>query len=88
MIPLKYSVYLDQTMADSNKEDSLCVFSMFDAALVQIKIDLPFISGSVIQLDDVKYYQNNYIVYRIALLNTIYYNQDIICTTMFIHTET
>ena len=61
MIPLKYSVYLDQTMADSNKEDSLCVFSMFDAALVQIKMDLPFISGSVLQLDDVKYYQNNYI---------------------------
>ena len=33
MIPVKHSVYIDQIMGDSNKQDKLCIFSMIDAAM-------------------------------------------------------
>ena len=32
-VPVKDDVYLDQIIADTNKHDCLCLFSMLDAAL-------------------------------------------------------
>ena len=33
MVPIKHAIYLDLIMADTNKHDTLCVFSMLDTAL-------------------------------------------------------
>ena len=31
---VKYSIYLDQISSDGNKQDSMCVFSLIDSALI------------------------------------------------------
>ena len=41
---IQYSVYMDQILADGNRQDLVCVASLLDAALKQISVDLPFIS--------------------------------------------
>ena len=47
-VPVKYAVYLDQIMADTNKQDCLCVFSMLDTALQQIKVNQPFLTELIL----------------------------------------
>ena len=37
--PVQYSVYMDQILADGNKQDSICVASLSDATLKQISVD-------------------------------------------------
>ncbi len=51
-----YSVYLDQIMEDGNKQDSIFVVSLLDAALKQISVDLPFVRTITLQSDNA----NNY----------------------------
>ena len=36
--PVQYSVYMDQILADGNKQDSICVASLLDATLKQISL--------------------------------------------------
>ena len=86
-VPVKCAVYLDQIMADSNKQDCLCVFSMLDAALQQIKINLPFITELILQSDNANCYQNNFIVCSIGLLNACHEKRGL-RVIQFVHTET
>ena len=43
--PAQYCVYMDQILADGNKQDFICLVSLLDAALKQISVDLPFIDN-------------------------------------------
>ena len=83
---VKYSIYLDQILSDGNKQDSMCVFSLIDSALMQIKYNLPFINSCIIQTDNAHCYQNNFLICSMALLNAVY--KDHIVIEQFIHTET
>ena len=86
-IPVKYAVYLDQILEGLNRQDCLCVFSLLDAALQQIKLNLPFISESILQSDNTNCYQNNFIVCSIGLLNACHEAQGLKIIQL-IHTET
>jgi len=86
-IPVKYAIYLDQILEDSNRQDCLCVFSLLDAALQQIKLNLPFITELILQSDNANCYQNNFIVCSIGLLNACYEARGL-KIIQFIHTET
>ena len=72
MSPVKHSVYIDQIMGDSNKQDMLCVFSMLDTAMQQIHHNLPFISELILQSDNANCYQNTSLLCSISLLNAWY----------------
>ena len=69
---VQYSVYMDQILADGNRQDSVCVASLLDATLKQISIDLPFISEITLQSDNANSYQNTFLICVIALLNSCY----------------
>ena len=86
-VPVKYAVYLDQILADTNKQDCLCVFSMIDAALQQIKVNLPFLTELILQSDNANCYQNNFLVCAIALLNACHQSRGL-RIIQFVHTET
>ena len=49
---IKYTVYFNQILPGSNKQDSLSVFSLLDAAMAQISLDLPYINQLIIQTDN------------------------------------
>ena len=85
--PFWYTVYLNQLISDSNKQDSLSVFALLDAAMVQKNEELPFISELILQTDNPKLYSNNFLLCAILLLNTVH-NHCSISITKFIHTET
>ena len=85
--PTKYTAYLDQIISDSNKQDSFCVFSLLEAALAQINNELPFITNVVLQTDNAKSYNNNFLLCAIPLLNQIYDSKGI-SIIEFLHTET
>ena len=70
--PIKYTVYLNQILSDSNKQDSLSVLSLLDAAMAQISRELPFINELILQTDNAKSYSNNLLLCGISLLNVIY----------------
>ncbi len=84
---VRYTVYLNQLLSDSNKEDSLSVFSLLDAAMSQIHQELPFITELLLQTDNAKSYSNNFLLCVISLLNVLHkYNS--LCIIEFVHTET
>ena len=85
--PKKYTVYLDQIVSDGNKQDSLSVYSLLDAALAQISNELPFISSIILQTDNAKSYNNTFLLCAIPLLNVVYKPKGL-GITEFIHTET
>jgi len=85
--PKKYTVYLDQIVSDGNKQDSLSVYSLLDAALAQISNELPFISSIILQTDNAKSYNNTFLLCAIPLLNVVYEPKGL-GITEFIHTET
>ena len=85
--PTKYTAYLDQIISDSNKQDSFCVFSLLEAALAQINNELPFITSIILQTDNAKSYNNNFLLCAIPLLNKIYEPKGI-SIIEFLHTET
>ena len=58
-----------------------------DAALQQIKLNLPFITELILQSDNANCYQNNFIVCAIALLNASHEARGL-KIIQFIHTET
>ena len=87
IIPVKHSVYIDQIMADSNRQDMFCVFSMLDAALQQIHYNLPFISEVILQSDNANCYQNTSLICSISLLNASYQHRNL-KIIKYIHTET
>ena len=66
---VRYTVYLNQLLSDSNKQDSLSVFSLLDAAMSQIHEELPFITKLILQTDNTKSYNNNFSLCAISLLN-------------------
>ena len=76
--PTRYTGYLDQIISDSNKQDSFCVFSLLEAALAQIKQELPFITNIILQTDNVKSYNNVFFLCAIPLLNQIYDHKGLI----------
>ena len=77
---------MDQILADGNKQDSICVASLLDVTLKHISVDLPFIGHITLQSDNVNSYQNTFLIYVIALLNSCY--QGVMKIKTFIHTET
>ena len=83
----KYTVYLDQVVSDGNKQDSLSVYSLLDAALGQIANELPFISSIILQTDNAKSYNNTFLLCAIPLLNIAYASEGLRIIE-FIHTET
>ena len=85
--PKKYTVYLDQIVSDGNKQDSLSVYSLLDAALAQISNELPFISSIILQTDNAKSYNNTFLLCAIPLLNVVYQPKGL-GIIEFIHTET
>ena len=83
---VRYTVYLNQLLSDSNKQDSLNVFSLFDAAMSQIYEELSFITDLILQTDNAKSYSNNFLLCAISLLNVIHKcNSPVIIK--FIHAE-
>ena len=56
--PVQYSVYMDQILADRNKQDSICIASLLYAALKQISVNLPSIGNITLQSDNANSYQN------------------------------
>ena len=85
--PVKYTVYLNQLLSDSNKQDSLSVFSLLDAAMAQIAEELPFITKLILQTDNAKSYSNNFLLCSIPVLN-VTYRSKLLAISEFIHTET
>ena len=55
--PVKYTVYMNQILSDSNKQDALSVLGLLDAALGQIAEELPFITQIVLQMDNATSYK-------------------------------
>ena len=84
--PAQYSVYMDQILAEGNKQDSICVASLLYTVLKQISVDLPFIGNITLQSDFANSYQNIILICVIALLNSCY--QLVLKIKTFIHTET
>ena len=85
--PTLYTIYIDQILSDGNKQDSLSVISLLDAALAQISQELPFINSIVLQSDNAKAYNNVFMLCAIPLINAKYSSKDI-SIVEFIHTET
>ena len=85
--PVQYSVYLDQVLEDGNKQDTICVVSLLDAALKQISYNIPSIKSIILQSDNANSYQNNFIICAIALLNASN-TVNSVRIISFIHTET
>ena len=76
-------------MSDSNKQDSLSVFSLLDAAMSQIHEELPFITELILQTDNAKSYSNNFLLCAISLLNVVHeHNSLSIIEFVRVHTET
>ena len=75
--PVTYTLYLNQLLSDSNKQDSLRVFSFLDAAMAQLSGELPFITKLILQTFSC----------AIPLLKTTYCNK-LLVISEFIHTET
>ena len=84
---VRYTVYLNQLLSDSNKQDSLSVFSLLDAAMSQIHEELPFITELILQTDNAKSYSNNFLLCAISLLNVVHEHNSL-SIIEFIHTET
>ena len=84
--PVQYSVYMDQILADGNKQDSIFVASLLDVALKQISVDLPFIGNITLQSDNANGYQKTFLICVIALLSSCY--QGVLKIKTFIHTKT
>ena len=82
----RYTSYIDQILSGTNKQDSMCVFSCLEAALLVIIEDLPFINNLVLQSDNANAYQSCMILLSIVLLNVKY--KDEIFISKFIHSET
>ena len=85
--PVQYSVYLDQILDDGNRQDTVCVVSLLDAAMRQVTIDIPAIKSIILQSDNANCYQNTFLVCAIAFLNAWYSPLKLKIVT-FIHTET
>ena len=83
---VQYSVYLDQILADGNRQDSVCVTSLLDAVSKQILVDLPFIREIALQSDNTNSFQNTILIFVIALFNSCY--QGVLRIKTFIHTKT
>ena len=81
---IRYTVYCDQILEGSNKQDGLAVLSMIEAFLKQLNIELPHIKTVTLQSDNAGCYQNKELLLLIAILNT----QNDIRITRYIHTET
>ncbi len=60
--PIKYTIYLNQVISDGIKHDYLSVFTFLDAAMSQIAQDLPFITHIILQTDNAKAYNNNFLL--------------------------
>ena len=73
-------------MENENKQDSIYVVLLLDAALKQISVDLPFVRTITLESDNANSYQNTFLICAIAFLNTSYGNK--IRITTFIHTKT
>ena len=85
--PTKYTIYIDQILVDGNKQDSLSVFCLLEAAMAQISHELPFVSSIIVQTDNAKSYNNAFLLCAIPLLNAVFYPKGI-AIVEFIHTET
>ena len=66
---IRYTSYIDQILSGTNKQDSMCVFSCLEAALLVFKEDLSFIDNVVLQSDNANAYQNCLILLCIVILN-------------------
>jgi len=86
-VPTLYTIYIDQIISDGNKQDSLSVMSLLDAALGQIAQELPFITSIILQSDNAKAYNNVFMLCAIPLLNAKYSSKNI-SIVEFVHTET
>ena len=84
---MKYTIYLNQLLSDSNKQDSLSVFSLLDAEMAQIAEELPFITKLILQTDNTKSYSNNFLLCAVSVLNVTYHNK-LLTISEFIYTET
>ena len=81
---VRYTVYCDQILEGSNKQDGLAVLSMLEAFLKQLSVELPHIRTVTLQSDNAGCYQAKELLLLIAILNT----SSQIRIVRFIHTET
>ena len=84
---VRYTVYLNQLLSDSNKQDSLSLFSLLDASMSQIHEELPFITELILQTDNAKSYSNNFLLCAISLLDMVHEHNSL-SIIEFAHTET
>ena len=80
---IQYTVYCNQILEGSNKQDRLAVLSMIEA-FCTLHSELPYIKTVTLQSDNAGCYQSKELLLLIATLNT---NNDI-RITRYIHTET
>ena len=67
---VRYTVYCDQILEGSNKQDGLAVLSMLEAFLKQLSVELPHIRTVTLQSDNAGCYQAKELLLLIAILNT------------------
>ena len=81
---VRYTVYCNQILEGSNKQDGLAVISMLEAFLTQLKEELPHIKTVTLQTDNAGCYQSKELLLLLAILNGC----NKIKVTRYIHTET
>ena len=67
---VRYTVYCDQILESSNKQDGLAVLSILEAFLKQLSVELPHIRTVTLQSDNAGCYQAKELLLLIAILNT------------------
>jgi hypothetical protein len=85
---VRKNVYIDQILEGSNKQDGPAVASMVEAALCQIKKELPFIEEVIIQSDNAGCYQSKQLILAMLLISGVAARRSGIRVERFIHTET
>ncbi len=81
--PVKYTLYLNQLLGDSNKQDSSSVLPLLDAAMAHIVDKHPFITKLILQTTC----SNIFLLYAIPVLNATYHNK-LLAICEFMYTET
>lgn len=64
-----YTIYCDQIVEGTNKQDTLAVLSMLDAFLRQLHLELPFIQTITLQSDNAGCYQSNELLLLLPLIS-------------------
>jgi hypothetical protein len=69
---VRQCMYIDQILEHSNKQDASAVVSMLEAAIMAIRVTLPWLSEAVLSTDNAGCYQSKLLLLSIGILNAKY----------------